>query len=97
VTTASIEFSDGGLRVRGPLTLTTVEAILRDASRRPDGPEISVDLAAVTEADSSAVGLLLAWVRDAAASGHRVRFENLPPNLKSLISLYDVGEFIPGA
>ena len=96
-TTASIEFSNGRLRVRGPLTLTTVEPILRDARQRLDGPEVGVDLSAVTEADSSAVGLLLAWVRDAAASGHRVRFENLPPNLKSLISLYDVGEFIPGA
>ena len=96
-TTANIEFSNGRLRVRGPFTLTTVESILRDASQRLDGPEVSVDLSAVTETDSSAVGLLLAWVRDAAASGHRVRFENLPPNLKSLISLYDVGEFIPGA
>ena len=97
MTTASIEFSDGRVRVSGPFTLTTVEPILREASRRLDAPEISVDLSAVTEADSSAVGLLLAWVRAAAASGHRVRFENLPLNLKSLISLYDVGEFIPGA
>ena len=97
MTTASIQSSGGRLRVRGPLTLTSVEPILRDASRLLDGPEISVDLSAVTEADSSAVGLLLAWVREAAASGRRVRFENLPPNLKSLISLYDVGEFIPGA
>ena len=94
---ASIEFSDGRLRVRGPLTLTTIEPLLEDASRRFDGPEIRVDLSAVTEADSSAVGLLLAWVRDAAAGGRHVRFENLPSNLKSLIKLYDVGEFIPGA
>jgi len=97
VTTASIEFSDGRLRVRGPLTLTTVEPLLKDVSPRLDGPEIHVNLSGVTEADSSAVGLLLAWVRDAAATGRQVRFENLPSNLKSLISLYDVGEFIPGA
>jgi phospholipid transport system transporter-binding protein len=83
--------------VRGPLTLTTVEPLLKDVSPRLDGPEIHVNLSGVTEADSSAVGLLLAWVRDAAASGRQVRFENLPSNLKSLISLYDVGEFIPGA
>ena len=97
MTTASIEFSDGRLRVRGPLTLTTVEPLLKVVSPRLDGPEIHVNLSGVTEADSSAVGLLLAWVRDAAASGRQVRFENLPSNLKSLISLYDVGEFIPGA
>jgi phospholipid transport system transporter-binding protein len=97
VTPTSIEFSDGCLRARGPLTLTTIEPLLEDASRRFDGPEVRVDLSAVTEADSSAVGLLLAWVRDAAVGGRRVRFENLPSNLKSLIKLYDVGEFIPGA
>jgi phospholipid transport system transporter-binding protein len=93
----SIEFSDGRLRVRGPLTLATVEPLLEDARRRLDKPEIRVDLSAVTEADSSAVGLLLALVRDAAADGRRVRFENMPANLKSLIALYDVGEFIPDA
>ncbi len=97
MTTASIEFSDGRLRVRGPLTLATVEPLLKEASRRLDDPEIRADLSGVTEADSSAVGLLLAWVRYTAASGRSVRFENLPPNLKSLITLYDVGEFIPGA
>ena len=94
---ASIEFSDGRLRVVGPLTLATVGPVLEQARRRFDGPEIRVDLSAVTEADSSAVGLLLAWVRDATADGRRVRFENLPVNLKSLIALYDVGEFILGA
>lgn len=97
MTPASIEFSDGCLRVRGPVTLTTVAPLLEEASRRFDGPVVRVDLSAVTEADSSAVGLLLAWVRDAAVGGRRVRFENLPSNLKSLIKLYDVGEFIPGA
>jgi phospholipid transport system transporter-binding protein len=97
VTTANIEFSDGCLRVRGPLTLVTVEPLLKGARWPLDGLEICVDLSDVTEADSSAVGLLLSWVRDATSSGRRVRFENLPSNLKSLISLYGVGEFIPGA
>jgi phospholipid transport system transporter-binding protein len=97
VSPASIEFSGGRLRVAGPLILTTIQPLLEDASRRFNGPEVCVDLSAVTEADSSAVGLLMAWVREAAIAGRRVRFENLPSNLKSLIELYDVGEFIPGA
>jgi phospholipid transport system transporter-binding protein len=94
---ASIEFSDGCLRVQGPVTLATVESLLEDARRRFEGPEVRVDLSGVTHADSSAVGLLLAWVRDATASGRRIRFENLTENLRSLITLYDVGELIPGA
>ena len=97
MTPTSIEILDGLVRVRGPLTLTTVEPLLGDAKHRFDGPEVHVDLSAVTEADSAAVALLLAWMRDAAVGGRRVRFENFPANLKSLIKLYDVGEFIPGA
>jgi phospholipid transport system transporter-binding protein len=96
VALATIEFSDGCLRVHGPVTLTTVESLLEDARRRFEGPEIRVDLSGVTRADSSAVGLLLAWVRDGIASGRRIRFENLTENLRSLITLYDVGELIPG-
>ena len=94
---ASIEFSDGRLRVRGPVTLATAEHLLEDARRRFEGSEVRVDLSGVTHADSSAVGLLLAWVRDATASDRRIRFENLTENLRSLITLYDVGEFIPSA
>jgi len=51
----------------------------------------------VTQADSAAVGMLLAWVRDASARSHRIRFENLNENLRSLIALYGVGDLIPGA
>ena len=83
--------------VRGPLTLGTVGALLDTAAWRLQAPETRVDLSAVTEADSSAIGLLLAWVRAARASERRIRFENLPANLCSLIALYEVGEFVPGA
>ena len=77
--------------------MDTVGPLLEEARRRFAGPEVRVDLSGVTNADSSAVGLLLAWARDATASGRRIRFENLTENLRSLITLYDVGEFIPGA
>jgi len=94
VSTAIIE-SDDGVRVSGPLTLATIQPLLKDPVVRSDGGEVRIDLSGVTEADSSAVGLLLAWARDAADGGRRLRFANLPPNLKSLIALYGVGAFIP--
>jgi phospholipid transport system transporter-binding protein len=97
VAVAIVEFSDGRLRVRGPVILTTVGPLLEEVRRRTEGPDIRVDLSGITHADSSAVGLLLAWVRDATAGGRNIRFENLTENLRSLITLYDVGELIPGA
>jgi phospholipid transport system transporter-binding protein len=92
-----IEFSDGRYRVQGPLTLATVQPMLLHSEPRFDGTDIRVDLSGVTEADSSAVGLLLAWTRAAAARGGRISFENLPGNLTALIKLYEVGELLPGA
>src|SRR5262245_14319065 len=94
---AEIDSSDGRHRIRGPLTLDTVTSLLDDARQRFQSPEIHVDLSGVTHADSAAVGMLLAWVRDAATGGHRIRFENLNENLQSLIALYGVGELIPSA
>ena len=79
------------------MTLATVASLLNEAGQRFQSPEIHVDLSGVTHADSAAVGMLLAWVRDATAGGRRIRFENLNENLRSLIALYGVGELIPGA
>src|SRR5262245_24915251 len=94
---AAIDSSDGRYRIRGPLTLATVTSLLEEARQRLQGPEIHVDLSGVTQADSAAVGMLLAWVRDASTGNRRIRFENLNENLRSLIALYGVGELIPGA
>jgi phospholipid transport system transporter-binding protein len=91
-----IEFSDGRYRLQGPVTLATVQPLLEEGTRRFEGTEVRVDLSAVTDADSSAVALLLAWARDAAAHGRRIRFENLSKNLRSLIQLYELGELLPG-
>jgi ABC-type transporter Mla MlaB component len=51
----------------------------------------------VTDADSAAVALLLAWARDAAVRGRRIRFEHLTKNLTSLIDLYELGDLLPRA
>ena len=93
----AIDSSGGRHRIDGPLTLATVASLLDEVRERFQGPEIRVDLSGVTQADSAAVGMLLAWVRDASARSHRIRFENLNENLRSLIALYGVGELIPGA
>ena len=54
-----------------------------------------IDLSGVTQADSAAVGLLLSWARDARAGGRDLQYVNLGDNLRALIALYEVGEFLP--
>ena len=80
------------LKVAGPMSIDSVSALLTESAGMLKGAS-SVDLAGVTEADSSAVSLLLEWRRQAQSDV--LRFTNLPPALKSLAELYGVAELIP--
>jgi len=90
-----IEASEGCVRVRGAVTLETVQVLLAQGHKVLEGSDVRVDLSAVSEADSSAVALMLAWARDAAARGIHISFENCSENVRTLIGLYDVGELLP--
>jgi phospholipid transport system transporter-binding protein len=92
--TPVIERVSGMARLRGSITLETVQALLDQTSALFEGTQVRVDLSEVRDADSSAVALMLAWVREAALRGTRISFENCSPNLRTLIALYDVGELI---
>jgi phospholipid transport system transporter-binding protein len=90
-----IERVDGRFCVRGAVTLASVQALLDQGKQTFAGSDLRIDLSGVTEADSSAIALMLDWSREAAARGARICFENLSENLRTLMSLYDVGEFLP--
>ncbi|MEO8630050.1 MAG: STAS domain-containing protein [Betaproteobacteria bacterium] len=92
-----IAFANGRYSVQGAVTLDTAPALLEDAKKQFEGSEILVDFSGVTQADSSAVALMLEWTRDAAAQGRRIRFANFSENLKTLIALYEVEQFLPAA
>ena len=89
---------DGGrCAVQGPLTMDCATAVLEESTRLFQSPDITVDLAAVTEVDSAAVSLLLEWQRAARRENRAIHFVNVPANLLSLARLYGVSELIPGA
>lgn len=86
---------DGGrCTVQGPINMENVVSLLGEGNARFTAPQVTVDLAAVTEVDSSALSLLLEWRREAGRNGRTIRYLNLPANLKSLAQLYGVTEFI---
>jgi phospholipid transport system transporter-binding protein len=78
----------------GPVTLANVNAVLEEGARAFKAPSLTVDLAGVTEVDSTAVSLLLEWRRSAAREKRAIDYVNYPPNLKSLIQLYGVTELL---
>lgn len=89
-----IECRDGRCTLRGPITVANVVALLADGDRILTAPEVTVDLAGVTEVDSAAVSLLLEWRRQATRRGGTIQFVNLPDNLTSLARLYGVTELL---
>lgn len=80
--------------MQGPITLDNVVSLLAEGNGRFTSAEVSLDLSAVTEVDSSALSLLLEWRREAGRNGRSIRFLNLPANLRSLAQLYGVTELI---
>ena len=82
----------------GPVTLANVNAVLAEGARafKAQSPAVAltVDLAGVTEVDSTAVSLLLDWRRAAQREKRAIEYVNYPANLKSLIQLYGVTELL---
>ena len=78
------------LALEGPLTLATVAALAAAGRERVAAADRTVDLAAVSQVDSSALALLLSWTRVARDAGRQLSIVGAPAALVSLASLYDV-------
>lgn len=83
--------------VSGPLTLASVAAALREGNAAIAGGARTVDLANVGELDSSALALLLAWLREAKRQNRELAIANLPRGLATIARLYGVDELLPVA
>jgi phospholipid transport system transporter-binding protein len=78
------------LTIEGVVTLETLGPLLDAVRAQPSTGLRAVDVAAVTDADSSLLALLLAIARAAGTSGPRITIENADPGLRSLAGLYGV-------
>ncbi|MDD3674430.1 NTP-binding protein [Thauera propionica] len=80
---------------QGPLTMLSAAALLAEGRRLAAEAPLTVDLGAVTAADSAALALILDWLRAARTSGQRIVLRNLPAGLVSLAALYDIDTLLP--
>ena len=80
--------------VDGPLTLDNTASLVAEGVPG-DGERVIFDLEGVTKVDSSALSLLLEWMRRAGDGGRRVAFANMHKDLRSLAELYGVAKLIP--
>jgi phospholipid transport system transporter-binding protein len=83
------------LVVSGSLTLANVAAVLAEGNAAIGEGARTIDLAEVGELDSSALALLLAWLREAKRRNLSLAFANLPQGLTTIARLYGVAELLP--
>ena len=83
--------------VSGALTLANVAATLAEGNAAIGEGARSVDLGEVGELDSSALALLLAWLREAKRRDRDLAFTNLPQGLTTIARLYGVAELLPAS
>ena len=85
-----------GFAAGSSLTVASAKSALADGLARVDAGATAVDCAALTQFDSSALAVLLAWQRAAKARGATLDILNLPPKLASLANAYGVDALIEG-
>jgi phospholipid transport system transporter-binding protein len=79
------------------LTHESANAALAAGLQRIAAGAGGVDCAPLTQFDSSALAVLLAWVRAAAARGAKFEIINLPAGLASLAQAYGVDTLLTPA
>jgi phospholipid transport system transporter-binding protein len=83
--------------LKGPVTLVNAGELLAEGERLFSGQRMIVDFAGVTDADSSALSLMLEWGRRAKRRGAQMSFANLGDGIESLAALYGLSDLIPRA
>jgi phospholipid transport system transporter-binding protein len=87
-------YAGNTLQMSGDVTMSSVSALFATGINLQPNAEVLVDLAGLQRVDSSAVSLMLAWVREAQRKQVVLRFTNVPENLRSLANLYGVAELL---
>lgn len=92
--TGRFAVSDGRWTFAGALTLGDAAAVLDAAAALPLPAGGVVDFGGLTRADSSALAVIIALRRRAAAEGRPLAIEGLPASLHSLALAYGVEDLI---
>ena len=90
-----IEVAGDRMRVVGPMVITSAAALKEAGESALSAGAKVVDLSSVTDADSAAVAVLLAWARGAQERRQDISIVDSPESVRSLATLYGVAELLP--
>jgi phospholipid transport system transporter-binding protein len=92
-----IERAGGRLLVAAPMVMGNARAPLVAGGAVLEPGEQVFDLARVAEADSSAIAVMLGWLRAAGPARSTLLFANIPAGVLALAELYGINELLPRA
>lgn len=90
-----IEVAADRMRVVGPMVITTATALKSAGESALAAGANVIDLSGVTDADSAAVAVLLAWTRGAQERRQVLSIVESPDSIRSLAALYGVADLLP--
>ncbi|HUL42145.1 MAG TPA: STAS domain-containing protein [Burkholderiales bacterium] len=83
------------LLVQGAVTMSNVNSLFEAGLQQLNHELTEVDFSGLREVDSSAITMVLEWLRVSKRRNLRLSVRNMPDNMKSLASLYGVLDLIP--
>ncbi|RIX40704.1 MAG: STAS domain-containing protein [Rhodocyclales bacterium GT-UBC] len=90
-----IERVSGRLLVKTPLIMANARGLLEAGRSNLQSGELIFDFSDVGEADSSALAVMLAWLRAASEVHSSIKFAHVPPGVLSLAELYGITDLLP--
>src|ERR1700722_3843921 len=86
-----IEKAEGNYQIQGLISFVTVCDLYKQGREVLEGlGEVKVNFDGVTQVDSSAIALLLSWLRVAKQKGKSILFVNLPSQVLEIASVCEV-------
>lgn len=83
------------ITVGGAMTLSSATALLNEGNALIVAGRELIDLAGVTDVDSSGISVVFGWLRAARAAGKTIRISNAPKDFISLAEVYGVADQLP--
>ncbi len=90
-----IERVAGRLIVTAPLLMDNARQLLEAGCAALQPGDQVIDLGSVKEADSSALAVMIGWLRATKLSRSTIKFANIPTGVLSLAELYGVADLLP--
>ncbi len=91
---ATITQQDNRWGVAGNIEMDNANALLEESKALSMVDAMVIDFEQVDEVDTSAVSLMLAWLRRGAAENKQVTFANLPKGIDGLVNVYGLADLI---